>query len=202
MLKHNSPTPKGGTIIYVSNSLKYIERNDIKFDHPKCEACFVEIMCENAGHNPIFGALYRHPCYNTSSFNSYLGEFLENFTSRKTKLTILGDVNIDLNKSNPGSNEYVSTINSAGFSTLINQPTRIFYYETTNHVSCSTLDHIITNSSPMFSKSGILVADISDHLPVFGFISLTKPCIANRLKNTFRRNFQVSKKRKIHKMPF
>ena len=59
------------------------------------------------------------------------------------------------------------------------------------------MDHIITNSSPGFSKAGILVADISDHLPIFGFMGLVdKPC-RKKFKNTFRRNFHVSKKEKF-----
>ena len=120
---HNSPTPKGGTAIYVSDKLKYQERTDIKFNHPSCEACFIEITCEGNNPNPIFGALYRHPDSKTQTFNNRLGEFLEDFTARKTKLTLFGDTNIDLNKSNPVSNEYINAVNSAGFTTLINQPT-------------------------------------------------------------------------------
>merc|ERR1712050_351952 len=135
----------------------------------------VEIICENTNKNPIFGALYRHPIKNARAFNQKFGEFLEDFTARKTSLTILGDINIDLNKSNVASNEYINTINSVGFSPLINQPTRIFYYENTNHVCCSTLDHIITNSSQKFSRAGILISDVSDHFPVFGFMSIAKP---------------------------
>ena len=139
----------------------------MKFNFPHCEACFIEVHCKNEKQNHIFGTLYRHPIDYARPFTTYLGEFLETFTTRKTKLTLLGDINIDLNKSNPVSTEYLNTINSAGFSTLINQPTRIFHYENTNSVSCSIIDHIITNNSSCFSKVGILIADISDHLPLF-----------------------------------
>ena len=76
---------------------------------------------------------------------------------------------------------------------MINQPTRIFYYEDSHSVSCSTIDHLITNSSPCLSKVGILVTDVSDHLPIFGLLSLKKPCI-NPLKNTFRRCIMDKKK--------
>ena len=58
--------------------------------------------------------------------------------------------------------------------------------------SCSTIDHIITNSSPAFSKVGILIAEISDHLPIFGIMSLSKR--KNPFKNTYRRLFHESKK--------
>jgi hypothetical protein len=156
-------------------------------------------LCEKESDNQIFGALYRHPFTNVRPFTSYLGEFLETFTARNTKLTMLGDINIDLNKSNTPSLEYINTIRSVGFSTLINQPTRIFYYEHSNAVSYSTLDHIITNNSSSFKKVGILIAEISDHLPIFGFMSLSKPSRMKSLQNTYRRFFHESKKDKFLK---
>ena len=189
----NSPTEAGGTAIYVSDSLQYIERKDIKFDFPDCEACFIEIVCAHENVNPIFGALYRHPGRNARLFNTYLGEFLEMFTERKTKLTILGDININLNKSNVVSNEYMTTLTSVGFNTLINQPTRLYHYEGINTVTCSTLDHIITNCSNTFYKTGIIIADVSDHLPIFGLMKISKPC-NNTLKNSFKRLFPIEKK--------
>ena len=100
---NNSPTQAGGTGIYISNNLKFIERPDIKFNYDNCEACFIEIMCEKESDNQIFGALYRHPFSNVRPFTSYLGEFLETFTERNTKLTMLGDINIDLKTKRPPS---------------------------------------------------------------------------------------------------
>ena len=60
-----------------------------------------------------------YPRQDTQAFNHYLGKFLENVTANKTKLTILGDINIDLNKSNPVSHEYLNTLSSVGFNALI-----------------------------------------------------------------------------------
>ena len=87
-------------------------------------------------------------------------------------------------------------MSSVGFSALINQPTRIFYYKNSNSVSSSTLDHIITNSSPNFSKAGILITDVSDHLAVFGLMSISKP-FKNPLKNSSRRQIRESGKEKL-----
>ena len=92
----------------------------------------------------------------------------------------------------------LNTISSLGFSLLINQPTRIFHNEGSNTISSSTIDHLITNISTNFTKSGILVADVSDHLPIFGLLSLSKPC-KNPYKNTYRRFFHESKKDKFLK---
>ena len=110
----------------------------------------------------------------------------------------MGDINVDLNKSNVVSNEYIKTITSLGFSALINQPTQIYSYKGSNTVSCSTLDHLITNSKPSFSNAGILLTDVSDHLPISATMTLSNP-IKNGLQNTYRRFFSDSKKDKFVK---
>ena len=76
-----------------------------------------------------------------------------------------------MNKSNTISLEYIDILREAGFNALINQPTRIVKDENFNYVSCSTIDHIITNSSQNFTKTGILVSDVSDRLPIFGLLN-------------------------------
>ena len=75
----NSPTNAGGTAVYVSDELSFNERDDIIFNYPHVEACFVEIICKKPGNNPIFGAMYRHPDTSARPFCNYLGEFLEAF---------------------------------------------------------------------------------------------------------------------------
>ena len=83
-------------------------------------------------------------------------------------------------------------MSSLGFSALVNQPTQIFSYKGSNSVSCSTLDHLITNSSSSFSKVGILIADVSDHLPIFASMTLSNSS-KNGLQNTYRRTFPDNK---------
>ena len=108
----------------------------------------------------------------------------------------MGDFNIDLNINSTPANEYMKTLNSLGFSALINQPTRIQKYENTNHLCCSTLDHIITNIGSSLTKAGILISDVSDHLPVFASMKLSKTN-SNPYKNTYRRSFSDNKKEKF-----
>ena len=50
---------------------------------------------------------------------------------------------------------------SLGFMPIITKPTRI-----TDHTA-TLIDHIYTNTPEKLIKSGICLADISDHLPVF-----------------------------------
>ena len=185
---HNSPTSAGGAAIYVSKTLEYSERPDINFNYPQCEACFVEVECPSVSQNPIFGALYRHPVKDINSFTSHLGEFLEGFAVRGTKLTIMGDFNINVNNNSVPANEYMKTLQSLGFSALINQPTRFYRIEGSDHVGCPTLDYIITNSTSNITNSGILVSDVSDHLPIFASIKLSASR-SNPFQNTYRRSF-------------
>ena len=56
-----------------------------------------------------------------------------------------------------------------GFMPMITKATRI-----TNH-SATLIDHIYTNSPEKIIKSGICLADISDHLPCFCTVSTTLP---------------------------
>jgi hypothetical protein len=54
-------TAAGGAGIYVCNSLKVIERPDIKFSMDLVESCWVEIEPGYQKKNIIIGCIYRHP---------------------------------------------------------------------------------------------------------------------------------------------
>ena len=87
---------------------------------------------------------------------------------------LLGDYNIDLSKQNiePKVRNYINEVYSSGCCSLINKPTRI------TSISSTILDHVYTNSSEKVCASGILVLDVSDHLPTFCTIqnNFYKPC--------------------------
>ena len=172
----NSRYSAGGVAIYVSEDLIFHERSDIQFNAPDCESIFVEIECDGSQNNPVFGAMYKHGFSDTTLFNAYLGEFLEEFTDKGIRLTVLGDFNINLLDAHDSAvRDYKNVLNSVGFSPLINKPTRIFRAEGCNEVSSSCLDHILSNDYNNFSEAGILISDVSDHLPIFGHIHISNP---------------------------
>jgi hypothetical protein len=75
----------------------------------------------------------------------------------------MGDYNIDmfhLNEHSP-TQEFVDSLFSHMFYPLINRPTRI-----TAH-SATLIDNIFTNNLSPQLFSGIILNDLSDHLPVF-----------------------------------
>ena len=84
---------------------------------------------------------------------------------------ILGDVNIDFLKysNDAQTSAYLDMFFDLGFMPVITKATRV-----TDHTS-SLIDHIYTNTPEKVIKSGICLADISDHLPVFCTIANTLP---------------------------
>ena len=80
--------------------------------------------------------MYRHGFIDTNVFNAYLEEFLEEFTDKGIRLTLLGDFNINLLDAQDSIvRDYKNVLNSVGFSPLINKPTRIFRAEGCNEGS-------------------------------------------------------------------
>ena len=86
-------------------------------------------------------------------------------------MLLLGDVKIDFLKYNKDAqtSEYLDMLFDLGFMSVITKATRV-----TDH-SSSLIDHIYTNTPEKVIKSGICLADISDHLPVFCTIAKTLP---------------------------
>ena len=108
-----------------------------------------------------------HSC----TFHETLKKQLESLNSKGKEVMILGDVNIDFLKYNKDAqtSAYLDMLFDLGFMRVITKATRV-----TDHTS-SLIDHIYTNAPEKVIKSGICLADISDHLPVFCTIANTLP---------------------------
>lgn len=80
---------------------------------------------------------------------------------------LLGDWNLDVMKHDRHSStaEFLVIMYSKMFFPLITHPTRI-----TSHTA-TLLDNTFINSLDTFCASGVLFSDVSDHLPVFTFLS-------------------------------
>ena len=89
----------GGTLIYISNNISYVLRNDFQIYSPKeLESIFIEIIIPNKPSS-ILGTIYKHPSMKPYKFNN---EFVEPFLSKikaEGKVTFLaGDFNFNLIK--------------------------------------------------------------------------------------------------------
>ena len=109
--------------------------------------------------------MYRPPNRNVNDFTSQLDRLLQLFQNKT--IFLVGDMNINiLNYANhTDTNNFVDLLYSKGMYPLITKPTRITS-------TCATLiDNIFTNEYRLITKSGILICDVSDHLPVFQICS-------------------------------
>ena len=75
---------------------------------------------------------------------------------------LCGDMNVDLLKYGSDTNtHYVDTMFSLGLYPLIDKPTRITTY------SATLIDNMFNNELYSTISNGLLINDISDHLPIF-----------------------------------
>eukprot|EP00732_Lithocolla_globosa_P001078 Lithocolla_globosa_v1_NODE_479_length_3945_cov_27.737018.p1 type:complete len:374 gc:universal NODE_479_length_3945_cov_27.737018:834-1955(+) len=95
----------------------------------------------------------------TSVFTSSLDETLTTI-KQQYDITIMGDMNIDLLKTNSTS-DYLQNMTINGLKSLIVYPTHI------TETSESLIDHIFTNNSSKQVTAGIIYGDVADHLPTF-----------------------------------
>ena len=100
----------------------------------------------------------------------------------------MGDTNIDVSVDSgvTQAKTYQDILLGLDVKNLISRPTRI------TNTSETLLDHILTNLSYSSVRSGIVVSDITDHLPVFGFFNL--PVKQKYFRPTYYRSLKSSKK--------
>ena len=110
----------------------------------------------------IVTCVYRSPGSNVDVFSEYIKQLFTDLSMRKS-IFVCGDVNIAILKheSNIAAKSFLDTMYSIGLYPLIDRPTRI-----SNH-SFSLIDNIFTNVVNQTTLSGILLSDITDHLPIF-----------------------------------
>ena len=135
----------------------------------------------------LVGEIYKPPSYSTPLFMRYLENLLQMLENER-KITILaGDFNYNLLASSRNDcNVFKNMLQSYGFLQTIWKATRI-----TNQCE-SLLDNIFINDLKIFKSSGILIEDLSDHLPIFVSLLIGKNELEKREQiTTFDR----------HKMP-
>ena len=83
-------------------------------------------------------------------------------------MILLGDTNIDVSVGTTVSQAkiYQDLLLGLDVKNLISRPTRI------TSTSETILDHILTSLPYDLVRSGIVVNDITDHFPIFGFFNL------------------------------
>ena len=173
----------GGVSIYVKNEFKSEKIDNFSFANLNIEVCTVKVTM--ATTNVILIGVYRPHSGTLENFNDYIVGILDSINSLSSNTCILtGDFNFDLLRCDLGSNILVNSLHSYHFISIINKPTR---FPTISSHSPSLLDQIWTNNLN-YSDSGILLTDVSDHLPSFiNFIfNSRKKLSGSKTKISFR----------------
>ena len=147
--------------LYIDNSLncKVIENMTTAIDD--LMECITVEICMGKQKNIICSCVYRAP---DSSIEQFKDSMEVLFASCDQKVTfICGDYNIDLMnpKKHRMTEEFVNSMYSLSLYPLITKPSRITVD------SATVIDNIFTNYMENGLVSGLLMTDISDHLPVF-----------------------------------
>ena len=113
--------------------------------------------------NIRISVMYRQPGSNIDECT----ETVNNIFSNNSKTCYLcGDLNIDLlnHDKHRKTKEFIDALYSLSLYPLIDIPSRITEY------SATLIDNIFTNDLITDKLSGLIINDVSDHLPVFSII--------------------------------
>ena len=179
----NSKSVAGGVGMYIAKHHDFIKRLDLEIVLEGVESCWVEITRKRQ-KNIVIGCIYRHPSNNREQFQDAFKEKLDTLTKQNSEIYMLGDMNIDFLKYNSDkfTSDYLDMLLSSGILPIITKATRL-----TDH-SSTLIDHIYTNSPQKVLTSGICLADISDHLPIFCTIATKLP---NMQQQKYYRDFST-----------
>ena len=84
-----------------------------------------------------------------------------------TDAYLMGDFNVDLLKleTHGPTSDYMGEFTSGGFYPLISLPTRL------TDTTATLIDNIWTNNVTAKMGSGLVTVRVSDHLPIFAFVT-------------------------------
>lgn len=176
----------GGVALYVHHNLNSVEVEKMSMAVDDIMECItVEIAMEKTKNLQI-SCIYRSPGTDINIFTDHLTEM---YSNNNKNIFICGDFNIDLLKvhAHKPSELFLNSMYSMMFYPKITRPTRI-----TSH-SSTLIDNIFTNVIDNKVESGIIINDISDHLPVFALVDVTCEKNLNVLKTTTKRLITVER---------
>ena len=152
----------GGVAMYINNQLNFkILDTCTTSVNDTLECLSIEIVFDNS-KNIVISCIYRQPGSCVESCIDLLNSFFSTL-SKKKLVYLCGDfninlLNIDLHR---GTRDFLDFLYSLGIYPLIDKPSRIALG------SATLIDNIFTNDIHNYHFSGLLINDITDHLPVF-----------------------------------
>jgi hypothetical protein len=164
----------GGISIYLDENLDFFIRNDLTSTDHISESLWLEIDKTKLGtpKNILIGCIYRIPGQNPDLFNEKMSSILTLISSENKLIYHTGDYNLDLIQSSthPATNEFLNINYAHSLTPKINKPTRI------TATTATLIDNLFSNhENDPNDFSAILPLDISDHMPIIYFKSITSP---------------------------
>jgi len=180
--KGKSCSAHGGVAIYLHESLQY-EILDIYDNSEIWDGLFIKISVENGniGHKTlVLGSIYRPPRPTTANISTFIDELNEvaNRLKNYKDVVISGDFNLDLLKfrENNNINDFLDFMISCSYFPTITLPTRL-----TNRQGTLIDNFFVKTDKHLFdTQSGIILSQISDHLPYFmalDYVQMSKPSV-------------------------
>ena len=125
---------------------------------------------------------YRQPGTDIDDFIETVVKVFDNSCNSKM-CYLCGDINIDLLKyeNHKGTRDFLNALSSLGMFPLIDRPSRITEY------SATLIDNIFSNNLYERISNGLLINDISDHLPEFSITKEIQKAV-NKTRYRFKRN--------------
>lgn len=173
--KEKSCSAHGGVAFYLHNSLNY---NIINTDFQTFDSVCVEIDLKTDRSTPsnklIVCNIYRPPRTLINDIESFMTDInmLFDQLARYKHVVITGDFNLDLLKyqENHNTNDFLNLILSNSYIPKITLPTRL------THRQGTLIDNFLVKISDDYSQtySGIILNNISDHLPYFTILAYLK----------------------------
>ena len=183
----NRDNRKGGGVGFlVSKYVKYKRRRDLE-ELPmnvmnQTENCFIEVLFDRK--HIIVGSLYRPPNTNETEFLSYFKNLLEVLGREKSEFIIGLDHNLDLLKAHKHATtrKFIDLLLDNDTLPVITKPTRI------TKTTATLLDNLIISKNLQSAfESGILVDDMSDHLPCYLKLPQINPSLKAPEKVNYRK---------------
>ena len=172
----------GGVALYIKTGFQCKVLKDFSLSLDNCLECLTVELCVPGKKNIRICVAYRQPGTNIDDFIETIVKVFDNSCNSKM-CYLCGDINIDLLKyeNHKGTRDFLNALFSLGMFPLIDRPSRITEY------SATLIDNIFSNNLYERISNGLLINDISDHLPVFSITKEIQKAV-NKTRYMFKRN--------------
>ena len=150
----------GGVSIFINNNIKYKLIDNLSLSvNDAYDMITISFIYEHI--NYLLSGIYKAPIFNIIEFIDIIYNTFNRHLNKSLILT--GDFNININNHNSHTSTkfFIDTLYSLNLIATITKSTHI-----TNQTN-SIIDNIYTNFLSLPPFNGVLLTDISDHLPIF-----------------------------------